>query len=253
MELLYPTLLGILQGFTEFFPVSSSGHLVIAQQIVPGFSQPGVLFDVFLHAGTLLAVIIYFYKDILKLTFRDYFFLGCATLPATVVGFLFSDSIELLFDNAKLVGLMLMITAFLNYLTDKNIKKRSIGFADVKNPMKTSFVIGLFQAIAITPGISRSGSTIFAGTKYGLKAQEAAKFSFLLSIPAIIGANILQFVKYGNVSEINVITYSAGFLAAVISGYIAIAWVIKLLDTNKFRYFSYYCLFVGVLVVVFLD
>ncbi len=246
MNLISSIFLGILQGLTEFLPVSSSGHLVIAQNLIPGFTQEGVLFDVILHAGTVLAVLYYFRKTLLKLTSKYLLLLLIGTIPAGLVGVLLGSSIEKLFDGVYLVGLALLFTAVLNFLTDKaktGSKKISI---------KNSILIGMAQALAIIPGISRSGSTIFAGTSLGIKRKEAAQFSFLLSVPAIVGANAVQFYKYGLSGTESIILYIAGFIAAFISGVIAINFVLKLLLGGKFKLFAYYCVVLGILVLTLL-
>lgn len=231
--------LGVLQGFTEFLPISSSGHLVIAQSLIPDFYQPGVLFDTVLHAGTFLAIVFYFREKLTKLDSYYIKLLLVGTIPAALVGFLFQTFFESLFGYTKLVGAALIITSVINYLTDKNkTSKKNLSISD-------SLFVGLFQAFAIIPGISRSGSTIYAGTKRGIDRKKAAEFSFLLSLPAVFGANILQF--YTNSASIAFKhTYIIGFLAAFVSGYLAIGLVLRLLVAGKFRFFALYCLLVGV-------
>ena len=246
MNLISSIFLGILQGLTEFLPVSSSGHLVIAQNLIPGFTQEGILFDVILHAGTVLAVLYYFRKTLLKLTSKYLLLLLIGTVPAGVVGVLLNSSIEKLFNGVYLVGFALLFTAILNFLTDKAKK----GSKEIS--IKKSILVGMAQALAIIPGISRSGFTIFAGTSLGIKRKEAAQFSFLLSVPAIIGANAVQFLKYGLGGVGNIAYYTVGFMAAFISGVIAINFVLKLLLGGKFKLFAYYCLVLGVLVLTLL-
>jgi undecaprenyl-diphosphatase len=246
VNLISSIFLGILQGLTEFLPVSSSGHLVIAQNLIPGFTQEGVLFDVFLHAGTVLAVLYYFRKILLKLTSKYLLLLLIGTIPAGLIGVLFGSSIEKLFNGVSLVGFALLFTAVLNFLTDRAKK----GSKEIS--IKKSILIGMAQALAIIPGISRSGSTIFAGTSLGIKRKEAAQFSFLLSVPAIVGANVVQFFKYGLGGTENIIFYVAGFIAAFISGVIAINFVLKFLLGGKFKLFAYYCVVLGVLVLTLL-
>jgi undecaprenyl-diphosphatase len=246
VNLIYSIFLGILQGFTEFLPVSSSGHLVIAQNLIPGFTQEGVLFDVILHAGTVLAVLYYFRKILLKLESKYLLLLLVGTIPAGLVGVFFNSSIEKLFNGVTLVGFALLFTGVLNFLTDK-AKKGS-----KKISIKKSVLIGMAQALAIIPGISRSGSTIFAGTSLGIKKKEAAQFSFLLSVPAIVGANAVQFLKYGVGGTENIIFYIAGFIAAFISGVTAIKFVLKFLLGGKFKLFAYYCVALGILILTLL-
>lgn len=246
MNLISSIFLGILQGLTEFLPVSSSGHLVIAQNLIPGFTQDGVLFDVILHAGTVLAVLYYFRKTLLKLTSKYLLLLLIGTIPAGLVGVLLGSSIEKLFNGLYLVGFALLFTAILNFLTDK----AKTGSKEIS--IKKSILIGMAQALAIIPGISRSGSTIFAGTSLGIKRKEAAQFSFLLSVPAIIGANAVQFLKYGFGGTGNIMFYFAGFITAFVSGVIAINFVLKFLLGGKFKLFAYYCVVLGIIVLTLL-
>lgn len=238
--------MGAVQGLTEFLPVSSSGHLVVLQSLIPGFSQPGVLFDVVLHAGTLFAVI-WFYRRLLFRMSRTYLYLlFIGTIPAVIVGIIFSGIIESLFSYPKLVGLAFLLTAYVNLRTDatKTVKaKINIGDA---------FYVGLFQAVAIVPGISRSGSTIFAGARRKIAKSHAAEFSFLLSIPAIIGANLVEILGHGASSTVDIVTYLAGFVSAAIVGYFAIGWTVKALVKSRFSYFGIYTAVLGVLVVLFL-
>lgn len=244
MEIVYAVFLGILQGLTEFLPVSSSGHLVLAQSVIPGFTQPGITFDVILHAGTLFAVLWYFRKTILKISSRYLFLLGLGTVPAGLVGYFFQANIETLFSGTKLVGFALLVTALLNYLTDKTEAAKD------KVSWKNSLIVGIAQAVAIVPGISRSGATIFAGSSVGIKAKKAAEFSFLLSVPAILGANILQFASHGVNGGLSPFFYLVGFVSAFVTGFFAIGWVIKFLLAKKFKLFALYCLVVGALALL---
>ncbi len=239
-------LLGIIQGLTEFLPVSSSGHLVLIQSFSPAFAQPGVLFDVVLHAGTLTAIILYFWKQIPKLGSRYLSLIIVASLPAALVGYLFSDFFEGLFVNPRLVGFALLATAAVNFSVDRfSAKLKRINFGQ-------AFWVGLFQAVAIIPGVSRSGSTIFAGTATKIDRQEAARFSFLLSVPAVLGANLLQFLKYGiGYQEISLNYYLVGFVMAAVAGYLAIKLVYQFLLAKKFKFFGIYCLLVGLGVILF--
>lgn len=277
MNLFWAALLGVLQGATEFLPVSSSGHLVIAQRLIPNFSQPGVLFDVILHAGTLFAVILYFRKTLMKITPKYLTLLAIGTIPAGFFGFLFQDTLESFFSDIKMVGLALLLTGVINFLTDKlplaksHRYSRPLGSTSltlcvpiksgcsnksrtVKSDIsvKDSLLVGVAQAIAIIPGISRSGSTIFQGSLLGIDKEKTAEYSFLLSIPAVAGANILEFQKYGVNVGLNLSFYVVGFIAAVASGYLAINFAIKLLLARKFRFFGFYCLLIGAVAVVLL-
>jgi len=244
MNLMQAGLLGILQGLTEFLPISSSGHLVIVQSVMPGFTQPGVLFDVMLHAGTLLAVIIYFRKTLIKLNRKYLKLLIIGSIPAALVGLLFADLIESLFSLTLVVGVALLVTSVANYLTDRAVKKKS------QLDTTDSLFVGVAQAIAIVPGISRSGLTIFAATRLGIERKKAAELSFLLSLPAIFGASILQLTKYHSDFSQNYITYSVGFIFSAVVGYFAISIVLKLLLSKKFVYFALYCGVVGILTLL---
>jgi len=244
MSLLTPVILGILQGLTEFLPVSSSGHLVLVQNLLPGFSQPGVFFDVFLHLGTLIAVLVFFRKELFRLPLKYYLFIGVATVPAALFGFLFKTQLEALFSNIKLVGIALLITGLINFLTDK-IKKE-----ENKLTYKNSLITGVAQAVAIIPGISRSGSTIFTAVAQGLEKKTAAKFSFLMSIPAVLGANILEIgtLKLSGIN--NYPFYLIGFIFSFLFGLLAISLVYKFLLQNKFKLFAFYCLIIGSVALV---
>ena len=240
MDIFTALILGTVQGLTEFLPVSSSGHLVLGRYLLTSYKEPGVVFEAFLHAGTLFAILYYFRKEIFKLSKKYVFYIILATLPAALFGYLFSPFFEGLFESPRLVGFALLATGFLNLMTDLKVDtKRKLNY-------KNSIMIGFFQALAIIPGISRSGSTIFAGTRAGIKRENAAKFSFLLSVPAVLGANVLQFAKYGVSLEANAANYLVGFIFAFVAGYFAINTVIKVLKEKKFKYFAYYCFLVGI-------
>ena len=246
MDIFSAALMGLVQGLTEFLPVSSSGHLVLAQKIIPGFDQPGIAFEVILHAGTLLAILFYFRSSIFSLSRRFVSLLILGTIPAVIIGFLFQDMLEGFFDSVAIVGFALLITGIINIITDKNTgKNKNISTSH-------SLLIGLAQAIAIIPGISRSGSTIFAATSLGISKEEAAKFSFLLSVPAVIGANVLELISPTGTGSFDFSIYFSGFLAAALSGYFAIGLVFKILTNNKFNYFGVYCLLLGLFTLLVL-
>jgi undecaprenyl-diphosphatase len=242
MTLASAILLGIIQGITEFLPVSSSAHLVIAQHFIPGFSQPGVLFDVLLHAGTLLAVIIYFRKQLIALTLNKALLLILGTIPAVIFGFLFSDWLEASFSDIKAIGLQLIITgAFIYFVDFAKERRKSITWVD-------ALIMGVAQAIAIIPGISRSGATIFAGVFRGLNKKQVADFSFLLSIPAIAGAIVFEVVKHGLSDSISMTNYAGGFVAAFVFGFLSIGVLLKFLVSRNFKIFAIYCFLIGGLV-----
>jgi undecaprenyl-diphosphatase len=244
MNIFWAIILGIVQGFTEFLPVSSSGHLAIFQALIPSFVAPGVLFEAVLHLGTSFAVIYFFKNKLIDYLRKHWRFLVIATLPVILVGSFFQTDIESLFGNIKFVGSALLVTALFNFLTDKKVSGK-LGFTN-----KNVLLMGIAQAIAVLPGISRSGATIFAGTSQKIKKDKVAEFSFLLSIPAIFGANILQFFSHGANSLTDPLYYLAGFTAAFISGYVAIGIVLKALHKSRFKLFGIYCLIVGLLVLL---
>lgn len=245
MNILQAGILGIVQGLTEFLPVSSSGHLVLIQSFIPNFSQPGVLFDAYLHFGTLLAVLVFYFKRILKLDFNYIKVLVLATIPAVIVGFLLKDYIDVIFQNTKFVGVALLISGIMNIKTDAHKET-----ADTITPKK-GFLVGLFQAFAILPGISRSGSTIFAGTLAGLKKEKAAEFSFLLSVPAVVGANILEIFKSGGGAILSA-SYIVGIICSFIAGIVCIKLLLNILGNKKLKYFGYYCIVIGFLAILFI-
>jgi len=243
MNLFWAAFLGLIQGITEFLPVSSSGHLVIVQSLIPNFNQPGVFFDVVLHLATLFAVVYFFRKRIFLLGQKYFILLIVGTIPAALIGYLFQSQLENMFGGINTVGIELIITGFLNLLVDKSVAtSKTIS-------IKNSFLVGIAQAIAIIPGISRSGATIFAGVKLGISRKEIAEFSFLLSVPAILGANILQFITHGVGGDLPIIYYIVGFLAAFISGFISINFTLKALISKRFKWFAYYAFALGTVAI----
>ena len=241
--MLNAAILGMVQGLTEFLPVSSSGHLVLFQKLLPGFSQPGILFDVILHFGTLIAVIIYFRKKLFSLIIDNFWFLVIATIPAVVVGLLFDSFVEKLFASTLYVGFEFLANAVMSYMISV-VKDRGVGL-NIKN----SAIIGIAQAIAISPGISRSGSTIFAGSILGIDKQKVAEFSFILSLPAVLGANVLQLYKYGGSEIVNISNYLIGVISSFVFGLIAIRLVMEFIKKGRFKFFAVYSLILGVLVI----
>lgn len=245
MDFISAIILGVVQGVTEFLPVSSSGHLVLVREYL-NFEQPGVLFEAILHIGTTLAVVWYMREKLVKLTLAEVKLIIVATIPAAIVGIVLRDQLEALFSLIKLVGITFLVSAYMNYKVDKfSGKKENIDLLD-------ALVIGIFQAIAIIPAISRSGATIYAGTKLNIDKKRAAEFSFLISIPAIIGANIVEFMAYGGDGGFSPVLGLVGFAAAFISGLVAIHFLLTMLTQNKFKYFSYYLIVVGVITILFL-
>lgn len=244
MNIFTALFLGLVQGITEFLPVSSSAHLVFFQQLLPGFSQTGVVFDVLLHVATTIAVIVYFRTALLKLTVRQGLFLVVGTIPAAIAGILFRSELESLFGSVFWAGVTLAITGFLNLYVDRvKPSEKKITFLD-------SVFIGVAQAVAIIPGISRSGATIFTGTFLGIKREEVAQYSFLLSIPAILGASVVELHAHGFATNGYLFTYLAAAVVAGITAYLSIGFLLRSLQTNRYRYFGYYAIVVGVLAAI---
>ncbi|OCL27174.1 undecaprenyl-diphosphatase UppP [Orenia metallireducens] len=254
MNLFKVIILGIVQGVTEFLPISSSGHLVIFQHFLD--IQEGLTLDVFLHFGTLLAVAIVYWDDIvgmitLKPEYRKltlYVILG--SIPAGVIGILFEDVFEQLFATLRVVGFALLVTGTLLWLSDR-VGKETRYLKDLK--MSDAWVVGFAQAFAIIPGISRSGSTIVAGLFKGLDRKLAAKYSFLLSVPVIGGATLLQLKDLATVGLVNVtvIELVIGTISSVIAGYFSIKLLLKLINQEKLSIFAYYCWILGLSVILF--
>jgi undecaprenyl-diphosphatase len=261
MELVKAVILGLVQGLTEFLPISSSGHLVIGSEIL-NYHDPGIAFEVFLHCGTLVAVIIAFRKD-LVIMIRSLFaspaarredprlnrffywniYTVVATLPAVVFGLFLKDSIDRIFANLLITFAMLAITGTIMVLT-RYLHDRG---TEINCPR--SLVIGIAQALAIMPGLSRSGSTIFAGMVLGVNRETAARFSFIISIPAILGAVVLKLndlIKAPPPAE-QLTAIGVGSLVSAISGYYAIVLLMSLVRRGKLQWFGYYCLCVSAL------
>lgn len=274
MDIIQAIILGIVQGATEFIPVSSSAHLVLVPWAF-GWPNPGLLFDTMLHWGTLAAVITYFWRDwlaVIRAFFRSLFMRGpwssapggrladsenrlawgiiLGTIPAVVLGFLFKDFIEGLFGTPLAVGAFLLVTAVILTVSEKLGKRvRSLGQLTIPD----SLLIGLAQAASIAPGISRSGATMAAGLGRGLKREDAAKFSFMLSAPVILGAGVLQLfdVVRGTESFMSsTAAVIAGAVAAAITGYLVIRFLLNYLRRGSLYVFAAYCAVVGAVVIV---
>lgn len=267
LSIIQATILGIVQGASEFLPISSSGHLVIFQQLlgVNLESGPMVAFDVCLHIGTLLAVIVALRVEVWEIlkgifkrpplrtsdsqtefaeidSMRIIWLLVLGTIPAVIIGFSFKDFFESLFSSILPVGIALFITGCILFAT------RFVHLNLIKlNSMKWwhSVVIGCAQALAIFPGISRSGSTIAAGLFARLDRSLAAKFSFLLSIPAIAGAAVLQFDNLKYLSLNNLLATLIGTTVSFLVGFISVRWMLSVVKGGKFHFFAYYCWLVG--------
>jgi len=246
--------LGLIQGFTEFLPISSSGHLEIAKSLFGIDPEASFYFTIAVHGATVLSTIVVFWKDIIELINGTLKFkmnnetsyilkLIVSMIPVGIAGLLLKDLIEKMFNgNIIFIGFMLLVTSTLLASAHFVRKKdREIGYLD-------ALVIGIAQAIAVIPGISRSGATISTGLMIGNSKDKIARFSFLMVLAPVIGANILEIMS----GEVNPGSSSAGimvigFLAAFISGYLACRWMIELVKKSKLIWFSVYCLIVGLL------
>ena len=251
-------LLGLLQGFTEFLPISSSGHLVLAQSFIPGFTQPGVLFDTTLHLGTLVAVCIYFWKDLWAMLLslfspdtkeardsrRLLWLLIVGSVPTAVIGLLFRKQFEAMFNDIYGVGEWFIITGILLFLTDRiTTRGRDLPAMGVFDAL----VIGVAQSLAIIPALSRSGSTIAAGVFLGLERSLLVRYSFLLSIPAVAGAFVLEVVTHRHEAAqgFDPLVYGVGTLAALVVGYWSIAVLLNMTRSRRLSVFAYYCWVIG--------
>ena len=252
-------LLGIIQGLTEFFPVSSSGHLVLFQNLF-GLRQPQLLVDVMLHLGTLLSLLVFLRRELAGLAqsfghfclnpkknigdpkIRLLFFLFLASLPIALAGYFLYDFIESLFGSLRAVGGALLLTGGFLFLTKFAQEKE-------KNNIFHPLLIGILQGLALVPGLSRSGLTIGGALLLGWRRKEAAQFSFLLSIPAIMGATLFQLKNIETASQ-PWYHLLAGVLMAAVFGFLALTFLVRLINRGKFSSFSYYCFLAGSLALL---
>lgn len=258
METIDAIILGIIQGLTEFLPVSSSGHLELGKAILGDSSIPeeSLLFTVVLHFATALSTIVVFRKDVWEIIRGLFQFKNneetlfslkiiLSMVPATMVGLLFEKQLEAFFDgDIRFVGFMLLITAALLYFADKAKDTHK------KVTFKNAFIVGVSQAIAILPGISRSGATISTSVLLGVDKTKAARFSFLMVVPLIIG-KMGKDILSGELSleSENIFAMGAGFIAAFIAGLAACTWMIQIVKKSKLSYFAIYCLLVGFIAI----
>ena len=239
--------LGIVQGLTEFFPVSSSGHLVLFQSLF-GIEEPQLAFDIFLHLGTLAAVVIFFSKDIIALFSADrrkLFFIIIASIPTFIIGALFKDIVEEFFSAPVIVAYMLLVTGL--WLIFAHISTSRARPDDTK-PLGifNSLMVGIAQGVAVMPGISRSGSTIGTGIILGMDREEACRFSFLLSIPAVAGASVVKGHKIiSSLFGPDTLLFIAGGLAAMITGFFSIKVLLKVIRGSSLAWFGAYCILIG--------
>jgi len=247
-------ILGVMQGLTEWLPISSSAHLVIIQKVL-GLNLP-LIYSVMLHVGTLFVVLTVFRKDILEiikaLVKRDFeteegklaLLITVGSVPIAIIGFVFYDVFESLFSNLSAVGLALLITGCIIFFSEIRLGKRKMGFLD-------SLIIGLAQGVSIIPGISRSGITISIGLLRKIDKATAFSYSFLLSVPAVMGAIVIESKDFvvGNIEATSL------FLGAIISmtvGYTSLKLLQKIIMNEKFHLFAYYCWIVGIAIILFI-
>lgn len=265
MSLLQAIILGIIQGATEFLPVSSSGHLVIVPYLLD-WPDPGLTLGAILHLGTLVAVLAYFWRDVWRLALaalaslrnrsladphaRIAWAIAIGTVPGAVIGFLLEDWFEQLFSNPRAAAGFLLVTAAILAISARlGSKQQPIGAMSWLDGL----LIGLAQTLAIIPGISRSGATISAGLLRGYRREDATRFSFFLSIPIILGSGLYQVLKLvintNGASQTPLPIIGAGFLAAAVTGYLCIAALLMIVRRQSLWPFSVYCATLGLLVL----
>ncbi|MCB2194280.1 MAG: undecaprenyl-diphosphate phosphatase [Bacteroidetes bacterium] len=259
MDWIEALILGIIQGLTEFLPVSSSGHLELGKQILGVEYSENLTFTVVVHGATVLSTIIVFWKTIIELI-KDFFKfqwnesthyifkIFVSMIPVLILGLFFKDQVESMFSgNIFFVGLMLLVTsgllAFTYYAKEK---QKDISY-------NNAFVIGIAQALAVIPGISRSGATIATGLYLGNKKEKVARFSFLMVLIPIIGANAKDLLDFDFSAQntVSITPLVVGFLAAFISGLLACSWMLKIVKRGKLIYFAIYCFIVGAIAILF--
>ncbi|KPJ60445.1 MAG: hypothetical protein AMJ46_06820 [Latescibacteria bacterium DG_63] len=251
-------LLGLLQGVTEFLPISSSGHLVILKSLL-NVRYPGISFEVFVHVATLLAILYVFRARVASITrailrprapaakenLNLLYLILLANLPSAVVGLTLRQKVEQMFERPDVVGIALLLTGFYVFAT------RFARGTDRELRVLDALLIGVAQAAALLPGVSRSGATISTALVLGLGREKSAEFCFLVAVPAILGAAVLEMGHLlEGAQDVQVLGYSAGFLAAFISGFAAIKLVLLVLRVRRFADFAYYCWAVGVFVLL---
>ena len=249
MDILSAIILGIVQGITEWLPISSSGHLVIFQELFN--MEVPVFFDIMLHFATLLVIFIVFWKDIVKVIRSwiywrkdEYFKLGLFVIIGSVftafIGFVFKDFILSFFSSLKIVGIALICTGVFLFLTKFINGKRKLKWYD-------AVLIGLMQGLALVPGVSRSGSTIGTGMLLGVDREKVARFSFLLVIPAIIGATVLEFDSSFVIGSW--LSVLVGMVVSIVVGYVSLKLLLSIVLRNKFWIFSFYCVILGIVLL----
>lgn len=267
IELLKYFFLGIIQGFTEPLPISSSGHIFILKQLINSGILNDLNFEIIVNFGSLIAIILFYKDDLIRLikNFINYllkkekqykddfnycFLIIIGVIPIGIVGFLFKDQIESALNNIKIVGIAFLVTALFLFLVRKIKGTKN----DKDITIKDALFIGLIQIIAVIPGISRSGSTLIAALFRDLKREVALKYSFMLFIPISFGTIILgikDIIEAGNLNEI-LLPYFIGFIVSMIVTYFTIRWFSNIVKKGNFKWFSIYCLLIGLFVLIFL-
>jgi len=249
--------LGLVQGLGEFLPISSSAHLVLVPWIFR-WHDPGLTFDIALHIGTLVAVIIYFWKDwwnlfkagIKGLSTQDgrlFWYLVVASVPGAAIGFMLEDIAETVFRTPLLIAVMLIVMGIILHWSDRRGRKE-IALDEIN--FKTSFLIGLSQALAIIPGVSRSGITMTTGLLLGLTREDTARFSFLLSMPIILGAGLVKLPTLVENPAIINGSFVLGMVVSAVVGLISIGFLLRYVQTKDFRPFAWYRFVLGALVIL---
>ncbi|MDF2943862.1 MAG: Undecaprenyl-diphosphatase [Herbinix sp.] len=286
MDLIKSIIMGIVQGVAEFLPVSSSGHLAIMKHVLHMETDTGLLFDVLLHLGTLIAIFIAFWKDIQELIIEGFKIIGdcfinlstviinlqskkkvayrkiistpyrrfvmliiVSTIPTGIIGVIFADAIEIVSTTLLVPGLCLILTGILLTIADR-VKTGTK--TEVNAGYKEAGLIGVAQGIATLPGLSRSGTTITACLLAGFDRSFAVKYSFIMSIPAVLGAVILEVKDFSMdmVSQSDIFNYLVGTIVAAVVGYISIKTMLVIVRGKKFKYFAYYCFAIGIIAVI---
>jgi undecaprenyl-diphosphatase len=286
MDLIKSIIMGVIQGVAEFLPVSSSGHLAIMKHILHMETDTGLLFDVLLHLGTLIAIFIAFWKDIQELIVESFKIIGdffinislmiqnlrtikkktyrkiistpyrrfvmliiISTIPTGIIGFVLADAIEIVSATLLVPGLCLILTGILLSIADR-VKTGTK--TEVNANYKEAGLIGVAQGIATLPGLSRSGTTITACLLAGFDRSFAVKYSFIMSIPAVLGAVILQIKDFSMemVGQEDIFNYLVGTVVAALVGYISIKTMLVIVRGKKFKYFAYYCFTIGIIAVI---
>lgn len=257
MQYIYAIIFGIVQGITEFVPVSSSGHLVLLHQITNFNFSDNVAFDVALHLGTTLALLIFFAKELIQyIKKRDrilwLMFLGC--LPAGIIGFLFEDMITANLRSDWIVVIMLIVVGFAFLLIEKYAQKIAVKSELSDLSVKSAFKIGFAQALALIPGTSRSGISIFGGLACNLSREAAARFAFLIGLPIFMAAGLKKSLDFDIIHSSNeeMILFSIGLLTSAIVGYFSIKYLLRFLANHKLNAFAYYRFALAGVIIIYL-